>query len=290
MRVGLVALALASVVLGGCSFPLPSDTVKNNAWIKAHNVTLPNHPTKGGHYAPGTQVVAEDLAAPFGRLHTIRLESDPKKPLIVFCGGRSFREENSGADIAEPLSAFGDLITYDYPGFGTSGGAGTRAEFAAAESVMAAKVQALMTNRSGKVIFWGHSLGGGICASLAAHTKIKSTLVLATTFASYDDFKANLLGPLAGLITLKVPDDVIAYNAPVLLKEYPGEIFVITLTKDETIPYKVEQRLGERLTAAGRKVRVITIDATGHSIVHSLPQFRGVMKAAFTAEGIDTGK
>lgn len=280
---------MALVVLAGCAMPLPGDTVKNNAYIAAHNVTLPNHPTSGGHYAGGTQVVPEDLPAPFGRLHTVRLESDPKKPLIVFCGGRSFREESSGADLAEPLSALGDVLTYDYPGFGSSDGEGTRAEFAEAEQVMGAKVQALMAARQGPVIFWGHSLGGGICASLAAHTPVPSSLVLATTFAEYDDFKRNQLGIFAGLVTLKVPDAVIAYNAPVLLKDYGGEIFVITLTKDETVPYAVERRLAERLKAEGRKLTVVTLEGQGHSTVHSHPDFRAKMKAALKAKGIDTG-
>ncbi len=289
MRSGLVGLATLAVVLGGCGVPLPADTVKNNAYIAAHGITLPHHPTSAGHYAAGTTVTAEDLAAPFGRLHLVRVESDPKKPLIVFCGGRSFREESSGADIAMPLSAFGDMVLYDYPGFGSSGGSGTRAEFAAAEKVLAAKVQKLAAGRQGKVIFWGHSLGGGICASLAAHTPIPSALVLATTFADYDDFKRNLLGPFAGLIRLQVPADVIAYNAPALLKNYGGKIFVLALTKDETVAYPIQQRLAERLKAEGRKPIVVTLEGTDHSGVHALPDFRSRMKAALRAEGLDTG-
>ncbi len=287
MRSGFVALAVVALVLGGCDFPLPKDTVKNNAYMAAHAIILPSHPASTGHYAAGTTVTADDLTAPFGRLHLVRIARDAQKPLIVFCGGRSFREEADGAEIAPPLSAFGDIVLFDYPGFGSSGGSGTRAEFAAAEKVLSDKVQELAAGR--RVIFWGHSLGGGVCASLAAHTPVPSTLVLATTFADYDDFKRNLLGPFAGLLRLKVPDDVIAFNTPLLLKAYGGEIFVITLTEDETVPYAVEQRLAERLRAEGRKVSVVTLQGNGHSSVHSRPDFRSAMKAAFRAKAIDTG-
>jgi Lysophospholipase len=288
MRYTMMAAALMAAVLGGC-VPLPSDTVKNNAYMAAHAITLPSHPASDGHYADGTRVVARDLTAPFGRLHSVLVESDSKKPLIVFCGGRSFREENAGADIAEPLSAFGDVLLYDYPGFGSSGGSGTRAEFAQAEKVMAEAVSTLAANRSGPVIFWGHSLGGGICASLAAHTPVKSALVLATTFAAYDDFKDNLLGIFSPLVTLKVPDDVIAYNAPELLKAYSGAIIVVTLTEDETVPYAVEKRLAAKLQEAGRKVHVVTIAGKGHGTLHALPDFHAKMQSALEEAHIAAG-
>jgi len=287
MRSGFVVLA-ALAMLSGC-VSLPEDTVKTNAYMAAHHVTLPHDPASAGHYAPGTSVITEDLTAPFGSLHTVRVESDGQKPLIVFCGGRSFREEAHGASIAEPLSLFGDVILYDYPGFGSSGGSGTRAEFAAAEKVLAARVVTLAANRRGPVIFWGHSLGGGICASLAAHTKVASSLVLATTFGHYDDFKRDLLGPLAGLVTLRVPEDVIAFNTPVLLKDYGGKIFVITLSQDATVPYAIQKRLAETLRKDGHKVTVVGLDGANHSDVHANPGFRSRMKAAFAAEGLNIG-
>lgn len=286
MRSRVLTLAYIAVVLGGCSYPLPSDTVKTNAWMAAHKVVLPHSPASQGHYAPGTTITAEVLKAPFGPLHTVRIESDPKKPLIVLCGGRSFREEAHGAAIGEALAKFGDVMMYDYPGFGSSGGSGTRAEFAEAETVMAAKVKALAATRQGPVIFWGHSLGGGICSSLAAHSKVPSSLVLVTTFAAYDDFKDNLLGWFSPLISLSVPETTIAYNAPVLLKDYPGAIFVVTLTKDETVPYAVETRLADKLKAAGRNLSVVTIEGDGHAAIHERPDFQTAMAAALKAKKI----
>lgn len=285
------SLLLAALFLCGCTMTVTNDTIMhNNASIAAAHTALPNFPTAEGHYASGTSVVTDDLKASFGRLHTVMLQSDVKKPLIVFCGGNLFREESVGAKFAETLSAFGDVLIYDYPGFGSSDGTSTRAEFAETETLILAKVQTLMAGRSGPLIFWGHSLGGGICSSLAAHSPLKSALVLATTFARYDDFKTEVAGIFGHLVTLKVPDTVIRYEAPELLRDYNGPIFAITLTEDETVAFAIQHKLVLELGREGKGVTVITLSGKGHSRVHSHPEFHDAMKRAFKSRGIDTGE
>ncbi|GAA0550626.1 dienelactone hydrolase [Rhizomicrobium palustre] len=281
-----IVIGLFALALSGCAFELPRDSVVlTNKVVEAQKIKLGDKPTKEASLGAGYRYSVDNVPASFGTLHTMLVESDAQKPLIVFCGGNLFREEGVGGYTAEALTPFGDVLFYDYPGYGTSGGDGTRADFAEAERVMKTKVEALALSRP-SVIFWGHSLGGGICSSLAAHTNVKSALVLAGTFGSYEDIKDDMLGLASGLVTMKPAEDLITYEAPVLLKDYSGPIVVLALTEDETIPYGVSKTLAKKLEAEGKKVVFVTLKGKGHSRIHSHPDFRAKMTEGFKSAGV----
>jgi pimeloyl-ACP methyl ester carboxylesterase len=291
MNIRLLATVVFALALGGCTVTLAKDSVVlSDAAVAARKITLPDKPVAAAALAPGARLVTEDLTADFGTLHTVRLESDPAKPLIVFCGGNLFREEKVGAPFAESLAPFGDVLFFDYPGYGASSGSGTRAEFAAAEKALLPRVETLTAGRTGPLIFWGHSLGGGVCASLAANAKAKSALVLAATFARYDDIKDNLLGWFSGAVDLKPADDLVIYDTPELLKNYAGPIVVVALSEDETIPYKVSRRLADQLREEGRQVTFVTLEGSGHSRIHGHHDFKAKVKAALKDAGVATGE
>jgi pimeloyl-ACP methyl ester carboxylesterase len=286
-----VLILALGVALGGCTVALQRNSVVlDNQTVAAKGIKLPEKPTKDAQLPSAYHQTIEDIPASFGTLHTVLVESDPEKPLIVFCGGNSFREETAGAPFAEALAPFGDILFYDYPGYGSSGGEGTRPQFAEAEQILLPKIDALAAARKGPVIFWGHSLGGGICASLAAHSERKSALLLAATFASYGDMKDDMLGIASGLVRLKIADDLITYQAPELLKDYTGPIVVVALSEDETIPFAVSRKLADKLKAEGKEVRFVALEGTGHSRIHGHPEFRGKVKAALKSEGVDLGE
>jgi uncharacterized protein len=291
MKSDMVMPVVLALALGGCTVTLPRDSiVLSDAVVVARMIPLPNKPLAIATLAPGARLVTEDLTADFGTLHTVRLETNPARPLIVFCGGNLFREETVGEPFAEALAPFGDVLFFDYPGYGASSGSGTRSEFAAAEKALLPRVEALAAARTGPLIFWGHSLGGGVCASLAAAAKPKSALVLAATFARYGDVKDNMLGWFGGLISVEAADDLVAYDTPELLQGYGGPIVVVALTKDETIPYKVSRRLADRLRDEGRNVTFVALDGGGHSRIHGHPDFKAKVKAALHDVGVATAK
>jgi len=290
MNIRLVATIAFALVLSGCTVTLDKDSVvKTDAAMAARNITLPDKPTSAAVLAPGTRLVPEDLAADFGRLHTVRLESDTARPLVVLCGGNLFREESQGGLALPLLAPFGNPLLFDYPGYGASGGSGTRAEFAATERTLAARVEALAAGGR-QVIFIGHSLGGGVCASLAATAKVRSALVLAGTFANYGDVKDAMLGWFSGVVGVAPADDLVAIDVPQRLANYTGPIVVVALSEDETIPFKASQKLAERLTATGRSVTFVRLEGSGHSRILAHPQFQTAVKKALRDRGVETGE
>ena len=273
------ALIIVAVCLSACTVNLEKDgIVLTDRALAANHVTLPDYPTKSAKLEDGARLITENLSTDFGTLHTVRIDSGTSRPLVVFCGGNTFREENQGAKAVEVLTRLGDPLLFDYPGYGASQGTGSRADFDAAEKVLLPRLETLGAGR--EVLFIGHSLGGGVCANLAAKTHLPSGLVLAATFGRYSDIKDDLLGWFRGAVDVKPADDLIAYDAPALLKDYPGPVVVMALTEDEVIAYKVSRRLADDLRQSGRRVRFVTLTGGGHGKILGHPEFQAALTAA----------
>jgi pimeloyl-ACP methyl ester carboxylesterase len=136
----------------------------------------------------------------------------------------------------------------------------------------------LAGRRSGKLIFWGHSLGAGFCAALAANTPVRSTLVLEGAFANYHDVKDAKAGIAAAWVGLTIDPETLQFNIPELLSAYPGPIVVVASEDDETIPYAATRRLVDRL--AGKAVSFVTLHGSGHGDLRHSPEYGAKMQAA----------
>jgi len=232
---------------------------------------------------PGAQVAAGTVPFASGEIHYVLAKADPARPLVVFCGGNMFRESAGGASRGAVLGRFGDVLMFDYPGRGQSTGAPTRQAFEAARAPLARKIEALAAQRTGGVIFWGHSLGGTYCAALAAETKVASSLVMEGSFASIEDIADAMAGAARPLVRLRIDPGAMNYKAPELLKAYPGRIVVAASRQDETIPFKASRRLAARLEAQGRAVTFVPLTQGKHSRFYLEPAYGPAMTAAIAA-------
>jgi len=161
-------LILVALMLTGCLSVAvkPDQVAKTNRFFEGE--TLNGNSARTAH-VEGFMFADERLDTSFGKLHTVVAQSNARRPLIVFCGGNAYREDLGGAKRMEALAPFGDVMFFDYPGLGSSDGSGVAADYRATETAVLARTEALAAERgTSSVIFWGHSLGGGVCSSLAA--------------------------------------------------------------------------------------------------------------------------
>jgi pimeloyl-ACP methyl ester carboxylesterase len=259
----------------------PSDVVFSNADAQRAGAVFKGGAPASQANLPGFTVTPTRIQTPAGALHAVLAESDAKRPLVVFCGGNGFREEYAGADRARALAPFGDMLMFDYPGYGASEGVGTSAEFTAAQPAIVARAEQELARRGGDlIIWWGHSLGGGYCAGLAAQSHVRSILVMEGAFGSIPDIAAGKAGPLKPLVRLRIDPQAYQYDSPALLSGYGGPIVIVASRKDETIPFATSRRLAARLAQAGKAVTFVTLQQGRHSTLYRDPQYGPLVRAA----------
>lgn len=293
MRRMVRRLALVGVLaVGGC-VTLGGDELlqSDQELIRAGGSIRPGLPMKQMRLPPGYAVTEEFLAADFGRVALTRVESDPSRPLIVFCGGNAFRQDVAGAGDAEQLIAFGDVWTFDYPGFGRSQGEASPAAFEALTRTLSERIDAAFRNgRTGDLVFWGHSFGGGACAELAAAVRTPSHIVL---MAAFRDWRAvvraqakRFTGPLASLVKPRIAENVPDLDVVEALGDYRGAILVLASRSDRLVPFAVTAELERTLRAAGRRTKLVSFPSADHGRFLHTPGFRTTMQGALAEAGV----
>lgn len=273
-------LILVALMLTGCLSVAvkPDQVAKTNRFFEGE--TLNGNSARTAH-VEGFTFADERLDTSFGKLHVVIAQSDARRPLIVFCGGNAFREDLGGAKRMEALAPFGDVLFFDYPGLGSSDGSGVAADYRATETAVLARTETLAAERgASSVIFWGHSLGGGVCSSLAAHSKLASTLVVEGAFANIRDVGRSIAGVAAPIVRFNVPAETVDYDIPSLLTDYRGPIVVVASHADETIPYGLTHGLYRRLAKTHAKVRFVELQDAKHSTLFTDPAYRGGLEKA----------
>lgn len=231
------------------------------------------------------EVSEENVPAAWGPFALTRVESDPTRPLVVFCGGSAFRQDVRGAVTAQALSLHGDVWLFDYPGYGRSSGRGTPDEFDALVPALAARIDRAFTEgRSGDLVLWGHSFGAGVCARLAAAVRRPSSLVLLGAFQNYEAVvrarAVRAAGPLGRLVRPMIAPDVPRTDIAVTLADYGGAIVVAASREDRVVPFSASSALGRRLRTSGRRAQVIVFETGEHVRFQDWPDFQARMAEA----------
>jgi pimeloyl-ACP methyl ester carboxylesterase len=285
----LLSILLGATLLAACvTVDIgPADVLVTNRDVARDNLKLAGQPASQARLGSSYGVENGDLPAVFGSVHYALVRGAAGRPLIVFCGGNAFREEYGGRARAEALSPYGDVLMFDYPGSGQSGGVGTVRDFEATGEAVLAKARAELATRGGdRIIFWGHSLGAGVCAGLAARSQVPSVLVMEAGFANYDDVAKAVAGPLAPMVRTRVEPETLQNDIQALLAGYDQPIILIASRTDETIPFGATRRLAERLRAAGRKLDFVILPRGKHSSFYRDPDYGPPVRAALARIGI----
>lgn len=266
----LVALILAACVPvnvpeGAFFYP--------EARLKAENIVLPD-----SEPWPGAEILA--IPYPGGAVSATRIRTgQTATPLIVFCGGNMFRRRVNTFSAARKLSPFGDVLMFDYPGYGDTPGQADVAGFRAAGEAVAIAARAQADAEGRPLIAWGHSLGGPICSEVARVTGADALVLEATTPSARAavEQQAGIMGPL---LRFNIAPGLNAINIPASLEGYTGRVVVLEAGKDATLPPALSRALARDLSASGVEVQRLVFPAAGHNDIGRQPDFQPRLAAA----------
>ena len=273
--VRLAAIAAAAAALSAClKVDVPEDAFfwPESRLAQEQIVLAPNPPPNG----------AETLTLPYagGSIGATRIRtSAAPRPLILFCGGNMFRRSTAGGSAARKLEPFGDVLMFDYPGYGETGGEADFAHFSTAGEVMAATARAQADVEGRPLIAWGHSLGGIVCTDAAVKARA-DVLVLETTTPGARaavDQQAGLMRPF---VRVNMAPALASIDVPAALEGYAGKIVVLEAGRDETLPPALSRALTRQLEARGLNVERLVFPDAGHNDVGRQPEFESRVAAA----------
>lgn len=265
----LAAVAAAAAALSAClKVDVPEDAFFwPDSRLAAEQVVLaPNPPPAGAQ--------ALTLPYPGGTIGATRIRTAAApRPLILFCGGNLFRRSTAGGFAAAKLQPFGDVLMFDYPGYGETGGTADFANFSTAGAVMAETARAQADAEGRPLIAWGHSLGGVVCTDAAVKARA-DILVLETTTPGARaavDQQAGLMRPF---VRVNMAPALAAIDVPAALEGFPGKILVLEAGRDETLAPALSRRLARELEARGLRVERLVFPNAGHNDVGRQPDFQ----------------
>lgn len=275
MHLRLTILA-AAVLLSGClSMNVPEDAFfYPDTRLAAEKITLPADIPMGFE--------ADVLSLPYSggtvgvtRVRTGRADA----PLILFCGGNLFRRSAGAGRTAAKLAPFGDALMFDYPGYGGTAGQADYASFMAAGTAVADAARAQADAEGRKLIAWGHSLGGPVCAQAAQYMHADA-LVLETTTPSTRAAVDTMVGWARPFVRIHIAPNLNGIDIPAALQGYSGKVVVLEAGRDDTLPASLSRRLAREFEAEGVKVEHLSFPQAGHNDVGEQPDFQTRVAAA----------
>lgn len=168
-------------------------------------------------------------------------------PLIVSCFGNASDRYAHGVDYANKIAPFGQVLVWDYPGYGDSSGA---AGVVAIEDVADEFVALVEDRAAGRpIIYWGHSLGGFVCSNLAGRATRVDAVILETTAQSIRSV-AKAWTPMGIPIRVTFNEDLLRFDIPDALANLDRPILIIGAGRDRVLPVELARELAEAMPQA----------------------------------------
>lgn len=195
-------------------------------------------------------------------IHAKSANAQPGEPLIVHCGGNASDMINRGVYYVNKLIPWGELVMWDYPGFGHSNGAPLASSF---DDVFADMVPWIDAQANGRpLILWGHSIGGLICSRMAEKSTEVDAIVLETTALSPQRMAKDKTWALP-IVDVQVQGDWRTFDIPIMLSGFKGPVMVIGAGKDQILPVPLAREVGDALTKQGLAVTYVEYPEAVHA-------------------------
>jgi pimeloyl-ACP methyl ester carboxylesterase len=224
----------------------------------------------------------DSSAGPLGITYAALTGAEASRPLIVHCGGNGSDRWSGGGGYAERALPFGDVLLFDYPGYGTSGGRARTGQLRSALPAVAAEAARRASGRG--IVYWGHSLGGFVCAELAAMASEPAGLVLEATAPSIEAaVAAKTPGFLRGAVRLGVAEPLRSFDIPHHLESADYPVLVLGAGRDRVLPVRLARSLADQLSDGGGDVTYREFPDESHSGIDHAPNFDDELAAWFGA-------
>lgn len=232
------------------------------------------------------------ISAPYGEIPTVLVEAveppgDRARPLIVRCYGNGATVYNNGAAAALAALPYADIQQFDYPGFDDPQANGTR-DLRTLENLeaMATAIAADFNERTVKrpLIFWGHSMGGVVCADIASRVAAADGLVLETTANDVLSI-GNAIVPWFAkpVIRLKIAPGFARYDVAKTLADFDAPVLILGAGGDKVLPVRLSRSLNEKLSASKLDVQYHEFPDASHYSAPFQPGFDQAFRAFLIA-------
>lgn len=208
------------------------------------------------------------------------VEQLTNRPLVVRCAGNAGDRYNSGRHDAANLLPWGDVLVFDYPGYGDTPGPTSAAAFEASSKTLTNYIESVSQNR--KLVFWGHSLGGFVCSRLASTTKGVDGLVLETT-APNAAAVARAWTPVYArpFVRARVAPSLAGYDVVNAAAASGVPVLVLGATKDEVLPVALARQVADSLKSRNAPITYHEFPNADHMDVPYDPNFKAVAQTFF---------
>jgi hypothetical protein len=178
------------------------------------------------------------------------------RPMVVRCGGNASTRQMTGFTYTAAALDHGDVLLFDYPGSGETGGEVSTQRFVGMSGDLITLIRAKTGSR--KLVLWGHSLGGFVCSDLARQMpETKAVILEATARNAAETAKAWTPWYAGPFVQIKIGPGIDAYDNATALKDFKGPILVFGATKDKTLPVQLARSLNTALKAEGLDVTYV---------------------------------
>lgn len=276
------ALALSALALSACAYPITAaDAFKPQAGTRLGTdsvLQMRDESTLGD-----ATVTHRRIGTPAGPIALTLVDTPQSERLIVVCMGNIADRVKNGADYADDLMAYGDVLLWDYPGYGQSGGKPEIADFEQAIPALIAEVDAM--NRPA-VIAWGHSLGGFVCAQMVgAGDDSFDAMVFEASARNAEEVAKSWMPAIAKpFLRIQVRDGLEGYDSADALDQFNGRIAILAAGQDSVLEPALSQSLADALRATGHDIAYFEFAEAEHDSITSAPEFD-----AFTRDVVFAG-
>ena len=204
----------------------------------------------------------------------------PPRPLIVHCGGNGTSRYKGAVIYSRKMIDHGDVLLFDYPGTGDSTGEANFANYEAAAGNMAAFAQDL-AEEGRPLIFWGHSLGGFVCARMAGSVPETDGMIFEASARNFKQAIGAWMPWYLFMVQVGVDPVIAGYDNVDLLDGFDRPVLVLAGENDERLPVGLSRKLYKGLKRAGRDVTLSVFEA-GHSSIPWADGFGEVIDLYFS--------
>jgi pimeloyl-ACP methyl ester carboxylesterase len=203
-----------------------------------------------------------------------------ERPLVVHCAGNASDRYNSGINYAVKALPWADVLVFDYPGYGDTPGPASAATFEAAASALRTYVSSLAADR--KLVFWGQSLGGFVCARLASDMPQTDGLILETTAPSAAAVAKAWTPNYARLfVRASVAPSLARYDVIAAAAQIDGPVLVLGAAKDNVLPVSLAREIADGLRSRNASLTYKEFPDAKHMNVPDQAGFNEVVAAFF---------
>lgn len=269
IRPALPILALAVIGLAACG---PVRIAEDAFFYSNERVAAEGLQLLVGRPLPAD---TETLSLPFegGAVAASRVRGAPDGPIILFCGGNLFRRANAGGEVAATLTPFGDVVMFDYPGYGETPGRSDLAGFRQAGAAVAAWVQRTAASEGREVLAWGHSLGGPVCAEATRMIPVEVLVIEASTPTARAVVNDSL-GLLRPFVRVDIDPGLDSFDVVETLADFGGRVVVLEAGRDETLPARLSREMADDLQAQVVAVERLVFPEAAHNDIRRQPDFQ----------------